>query len=56
MRLGDDDTVAARGFATIEGLVCAAQDGVEVQIRADELSDTRCEGYVDASGGKSDGG
>jgi hypothetical protein len=56
MRLGDDDAVAAGGFATIKSRVCASHDGVEVQIRADKLSDACGEGYLDASGGKSNGG
>jgi hypothetical protein len=51
MRLGDDDAVAAGGFATIKSLVCASHDGAEARIRADKLSDPCGKGYLDVSGG-----
>jgi hypothetical protein len=56
MWLGDDDAVTAGSFATIKRHVCTFHDGVEVQIRPDHLSDTCGEGYLDVSGGKSNGG
>ena len=56
MRLGDDDAVAASGFAPIQSHVCASHDAVEVHIRADHLSDACGKGNLDIPGGKSNGG
>ena len=56
MRLGDDDAVAAGGFATIQSQIRAFHDGVEVRIRPDHLRDPRGEGDLDGPGGKRDWG